>query len=133
MADRRLLTTQEVVDLIEAETGSAIAPATFRSYVARGQAPRPAERRANTPFYRRKEILEWAHNRPGTGARTDIAARSRPQRNSPPQSSGEPKQNESLEVSTEVRATSVDTPRKPARRAAAKTAAERTRAKSEQR
>lgn len=72
MANRRLLTTQEVVELVAEETGTKLSPATFRSYASRGQAPAPIERRANVPFYSRKQILEWARNRPGSGARTDL-------------------------------------------------------------
>lgn len=76
MADGRLITNQEVVELIKAETGAAIAISTWRSYVARNQAPAPVERRAGSPFYSRKQVLAWIHHRPGIGARTDLTEHS---------------------------------------------------------
>lgn len=73
MATRNdMLTAQDCVDLMKAETGTEIAPATFRTYVFRGQAPAAVDKIGRTPVYDRKEILEWIHNRPGTGARTDL-------------------------------------------------------------
>lgn len=80
MANPNRLTTQQCIDLIEAETGTAIKPTTFRSYAHRGQAPAPVETIGRTPLWSRKEILEWAHNRPGQGVRTDLATRRRPRR-----------------------------------------------------
>lgn len=129
MADRRLLTNQEVVALIEAETGTTITSATFRSYVARGQAPSPIERRAGSPFYSRKQILEWIHNRPGSGARTDIP-KSKPTRTSPIQSPR--KQPRSSPAATEeaAQAAPAAAPQKRSRRAPAKDAAVREQAKA---
>lgn len=71
-AHKDLLTAQECVDLIKAETGAETSAATFRTYVHRGQAPAPVDKFGRTPVYDRTEILTWIHNRPGKGARTDL-------------------------------------------------------------
>ncbi|NMM90365.1 transcriptional regulator [Rhodococcus sp. SRB_17] len=67
-----LLTTQECIELIKAETGVEYSNATFRAYVHRGQAPAPVDKFGRTPVYDREEILEWIRNRPGQGSRSDI-------------------------------------------------------------
>ncbi|PCK23269.1 helix-turn-helix transcriptional regulator [Rhodococcus qingshengii] len=67
-----LLTAQECVDLIKAESGAETTAATFRTYVHRGQAPAPVDKFGRTPVYDRAEILEWIRSRPGKGARTDL-------------------------------------------------------------
>lgn len=72
MANPNRLTAQQCVDLIESETGSKMSAATFRVYAHRGQAPASVERIGNTPLWKRSEIVEWAQNRPGPGARTDL-------------------------------------------------------------
>lgn len=72
MTDEPLLTPQEVVDLIKAETGSIMSARTFRSYAYRGQAPGAVKMVGRTALYDREQILDWAHNRPGSGARTDL-------------------------------------------------------------
>lgn len=72
MAEPALITAQEAVDLIKAESGSSMTATTFRAYTYRGQAPGPVKTVGRTPLYSRKKILEWAQNRPGSGARTDI-------------------------------------------------------------
>jgi hypothetical protein len=69
MDTRGLLTTRQVLDLVEEHTGRAVAPGTFRAYVARGQAPAAAERIGREPLWRRREILTWLSNRPGTAGR----------------------------------------------------------------
>ena len=66
------LTLSEVLTLIETVTGKAIAASTWRSYVARGQAPKPARHLSRTPLYSRKDIETWIATRPGSGARTDL-------------------------------------------------------------
>lgn len=77
MANRSLITNAEVVDLIEAETGKRIAVSTWRSYVARGQGVAPEDPGRSAVLYSRKKVLEWIHNRPGAGARTDLATTKR--------------------------------------------------------
>jgi hypothetical protein len=72
MANPHRLTAQQCVDLLKEETGDAIKPVTFHSYVTRGHAPKPVEKIGNTPLWKRSEIVEWARNRPGRGARTDL-------------------------------------------------------------
>jgi predicted DNA-binding transcriptional regulator AlpA len=69
------LTLSEVLTLIEASTGKAIASSTWRSYVARGQAPKPARHLSRTPLYSREDIEAWIAGRPGSGARTDLYPR----------------------------------------------------------
>lgn len=58
MADHRVtsnrMTTAEVADLL------GIAPATWRAYVSRGQAPPPDGRHdARTPYWRRDTVEAW--------------------------------------------------------------------------
>ena len=72
MANPNRLTAQQCVDLLKEETGDEIKPVTFHSYVHRGHAPKPVEKIGNTPLWKRSEIVEWARNRPGRGARTDL-------------------------------------------------------------
>lgn len=48
-----------------------IAPATWRSYVARGHAPAPKRRVGATPVWDPQAVKGWT--RPGRGARTDKA------------------------------------------------------------
>jgi predicted DNA-binding transcriptional regulator AlpA len=77
MVSPHRLTTDQVIDLIKEETGTEISISTFRGYVSRGQAPAPVEKIGRTPLWKRSDIIEWAHNRPGQGARTDIPKRRR--------------------------------------------------------
>lgn len=77
MADDELsladaLTLADVLALIEDRTGKAITSSTWRSYVARGQAPKPKRRISNAPLYSREDIEQWIADRPGSGARTDL-------------------------------------------------------------
>lgn len=72
MANPNRLTAQQCVDLLKELTGDEIKSVTFHSYVNRGQAPKPVEKIGNTPLWKRGEIVEWAENRPGRGARTDL-------------------------------------------------------------
>lgn len=78
MANPNRLTTQQVVDLVKELTGKEIKPMTFAGYVTRGQAPKPVEKIGATPLWKRSEIVEWAENRPGRGARTDLRKPRRP-------------------------------------------------------
>lgn len=48
-----------------------VKPATWRSYVARGQAPQPSRRVGATPVWDPAVVMNWP--RPGQGARTDRA------------------------------------------------------------
>ncbi|QXC46719.1 MULTISPECIES: helix-turn-helix transcriptional regulator [Rhodococcus erythropolis group] len=72
MANPNRLTAQQCVDLLKEETGDEIKPVTFHAYVNRGHAPKPVEKIGSTPLWKRSEIVEWARNRPGRGARTDL-------------------------------------------------------------
>ncbi|MGO4205639.1 transcriptional regulator [Rhodococcus sp. TAF43] len=72
MANPHRLTADQCVELIKEETGDDIKAATFRVYAHRGQAPASVEKIGRTPLWSRSEILEWANNRPGKGARTDL-------------------------------------------------------------
>ena len=67
-----LLSPADVLALIEDRTGRAITSSTWRSYVARGQAPKPVRRISNAPLYSRDDIEQWITDRPGSGARTDL-------------------------------------------------------------
>lgn len=73
MADDEL-TVADVLALIEAETGKALSSSTWRAYVARGQAPKPARHISRTPLYERSDIEQWIRDRPGSGSRTDLRA-----------------------------------------------------------
>ena len=75
--DPELLTAQQCVELIVEESDSRMTVETWRAYAHRGQAPAPTERVGRTPLWNRSEVREWARNRPGRGARLDIA-RKRP-------------------------------------------------------
>lgn len=48
-----------------------ITAATWRSYVARGNAaaPRPVRRIGSTPLWDAAEVLTWSSSRPGKGGR----------------------------------------------------------------
>lgn len=83
MANPNRLTAQQCVEVLKEETGDEIKPVTFHSYVNRGHAPpKPVEKIGNTPpLWKRSEIVEWARNRPGRGARTDLR---KPRRRTPP-------------------------------------------------
>lgn len=72
MANPHRLTAQQCVDLLKEITGDEIKPVTFHSYVNRGHAPKPVEKIGSTPLWKRSDIADWAANRPGRGARTDI-------------------------------------------------------------
>lgn len=72
MANPNRLTAQQCIDLIKETTGKEIKLMTWHSYAHRGQAPKSVEKIGNTPLWKRSEIVEWAQNRPGRGARTDL-------------------------------------------------------------
>lgn len=72
MANPNRLTAKQCVELLKEETGDEIKPVTFHAYVHRGHAPKPVEKIGSTPLWKRSDILEWIHNRPGRGARTDL-------------------------------------------------------------
>lgn len=59
------LTADEVAALL------GIKASTWRSYVAREQAPKPAGSVGRTPLWLRADVEGWAASRPGQGARTD--------------------------------------------------------------
>ena len=42
---------------------AGIKPATWRAYVARSQAPPPAQHISRTPLWDRAEVQHWADNR----------------------------------------------------------------------
>lgn len=56
----------------QAADRAGISASTWRSYVARGQAPQPAERIGRTPLWGREEVDAWVTARPGAGTRTDL-------------------------------------------------------------
>lgn len=62
-----LISIQEVLDLIEERRGKRIAKSTWRSYVAREQAPKPVKYQGREPMYSEDEIREWIDQRPGRG------------------------------------------------------------------
>ncbi len=66
---RGLLTTKQVLELVEQRSGRRIAPATFRSYVSRGQAPAAAVRIGREPLWQRSAINAWLRERQGTSGR----------------------------------------------------------------
>lgn len=72
MANPNRLTAQQVIELIKELTGDEIKVNTFYGYVSRGQAPKAVEKIGNTSLWKKSEITEWALNRPGRGARTDL-------------------------------------------------------------
>jgi len=47
----------------ECATLAGIKPATWRAYVARGQAPKPAQHISRTPLWDRAEVQAWASSR----------------------------------------------------------------------
>lgn len=67
----RQITTAEALELL-AELGQPVAPSTWRSYVARKQAPGAIRRRGRDPLYDEDDIREWVRTRPGRGTRTDL-------------------------------------------------------------
>lgn len=62
-----LISLPEVLAVIEQRRGKAIAASTWRSYVARGQAPKPVKYQGREPMYSPSEIDEWIDRRPGSG------------------------------------------------------------------
>lgn len=56
--ERREATTEQVVAYL-AERGRTISAATWRSYVGRGQAPGPFDRKGRTPLYDLDHIDAW--------------------------------------------------------------------------
>lgn len=56
----------------DAAKRAAIAPSTWRAYVARQQAPAPdGQYDGRTPWWWSTTVERWMANRPGAGARTD--------------------------------------------------------------
>lgn len=73
----------ELVHAGEAAKMAGASAATWRGYVSRGQAPAPDEpgdlsmpARSRRPRWRRSTIARWMAERPGSGSRTDLRARS---------------------------------------------------------
>ena len=62
------LTVAQVIASLE-HRGMSIKAPTWRAYVSRGQAPKPARRVGRTPLWDADAIARW--ERPGQGARTD--------------------------------------------------------------
>jgi len=60
------VTAEEAVDI------AGLKRSTFSAYVARGSAPEHVAVMGNRRLYDRAEIENWAANRPGQGARTDL-------------------------------------------------------------
>lgn len=56
----------------EAAAAASVQPSTWRSYVARGQAPAPATHVGSTPLWDTAQVRAWVAARPGQGARTDL-------------------------------------------------------------
>lgn len=67
----REITTAEVLVLLK-DLGQPVAASTWRSYVARGQAPAPTKRVSTAPLFDEDSVRKWARDRPGRGARTDL-------------------------------------------------------------
>lgn len=66
------LSLSEVLALVEEKSGKPLARSTWRSYVARGQAPAPVRYIGREPLYSTEAIAQWIEQRPGRGARTDL-------------------------------------------------------------
>lgn len=66
------LSLPEVLALIERKLPKPIKASTWRSYVARDQAPKPVRYQGREPLYAAEEIENWIAERPGRGARTDL-------------------------------------------------------------
>ncbi|MDV7991605.1 transcriptional regulator [Rhodococcus sp. IEGM 1374] len=62
-----LISLQDVLDLIAERRGKRIAASTWRSYVAREQAPKPVKYQGREPLYSPTEIIDWIDERPGPG------------------------------------------------------------------
>lgn len=60
-------TTDDVVAFLESQ-GAPISPATWRSYVSRGQAPAPARTFGRSPAWRPAVVREWQASRPRRGS-----------------------------------------------------------------
>src|SRR6476620_3910721 len=56
-----LLTLEEVLT-VAASSGRPLTASTFRTYVAKKQAPQPSRRRSRTPLWDRSEIEGWVQN-----------------------------------------------------------------------
>lgn len=56
-----MLITDEVADLV------GIEPTSWRTYVSRGDAPRPDDYVGATPLWRKSTIEKWMRERPGQG------------------------------------------------------------------
>lgn len=71
-----LLTLDAVLERIKDRSGRVIGASTWRSYVAREQAPGPVRRVGRLPFFSPDDIDAWIDNRPGRGNwRTDDTKR----------------------------------------------------------
>ena len=61
MSALNVLTADEAAEL------AGVTPASFRSYVSRGSAPRPDGKLGGTPYWQRSTITKWLRSRPGQG------------------------------------------------------------------
>jgi hypothetical protein len=85
-----MMTSDVLEEWVAAECATYwnIEPSTWRSYVARKQAPQPKRRVGRTPVWDPEVVRAW--KRSGQGARTDLSdARPRTARNRPPPVMGE--------------------------------------------
>ena len=63
----------EVAAYVTRELGGDIAPATVRQYASKGMMPEPDVRIGPNAGWSEDTIATWWANRPGRGARTDLA------------------------------------------------------------
>ena len=63
----------EIAAFIGRELGGQIAPTSVRQYAAKGLLPEPDVRIGPNGGWSEATIDEWWANRPGRGARTDLA------------------------------------------------------------
>lgn len=66
------MTCAELIDELARVYQIKIRPSTWRSYVARGRAPKPLRHIGHTPVWDWRDVAEWAEQRPGQGTRTDL-------------------------------------------------------------
>lgn len=73
-------TDPDVIGNDAAAAHVGLRPTTWRPYVKRGQAPQPYRREISAsghalPVWHASDLDRWMANRPGRGARTDLADR----------------------------------------------------------
>ncbi len=70
---RELWTSTDVLRYL-AELGRPITDSTWRSYVAREQAPLPVDSVGSKPLWLAADVQAWGTNRPGQGSRKHRAS-----------------------------------------------------------